>query len=215
MSYNILIADDHILFLEGLLTLLKSEEDLHVLLATDSGDKALAYIRGNQQKPLHLLITDISMPGMDGITLNNQVKATWPGIKTLVVSMHTDTSMIDNLVKNDVDGFISKNADSTELLQAIRTILKGGKFFSENVKKAYVEGIFHKEKNTLETLTTREKEVLRLIAEEHTTQEIADKLFLSKHTIESYRKILLYKLNARNLAGLTKYAIKLGLLEEK
>jgi len=214
MPYNILIADDHNLFLEGLLTLLKPEEDLHILLATDSGDKALAYIRGNQ-KPLHLLITDISMPGMDGITLNSLVKATWPDIKTLVVSMHTDTSMIDNLIKNDVDGFISKNADSVELLQAIRTILKGEKFFSENVKKAYMEGLFKKEKNTLETLTTREKEVLRLIAEEYTTQEIADKLFLSKHTIESYRKILLYKLNARNLAGLTKYAIKLGLLEDK
>src|SRR5690606_15776623 len=186
-----------------------------ILLATDSGDKALAYVRGNQHKPPHLLITDISMPGMDGITLNSQVKASWPDIKTLVVSMHTDTSMIDNLIKNAVDGFISKNADSVELLHAIRTILKGEKFFSENVKKAYMEGLFNKEKNTLETLTTREKEVLRLIAEEYTTQEIADKLFLSKHTIESYRKMLLYKLNARNLAGLTKYAIKLGLLEAK
>ncbi len=215
MSYNILIADDHKLFLEGLLTLLKPQEDLQVLLATDAGDKALAYMRGNPQKPVHLVITDISMPGMDGITLNNEIKATWPAVKTLVVSMHTDTSMIDNLIKNDVDGFVSKNADSAELLNAIRSILKGEKFFSEKVKKAYLDGIFNKEKTTLETLTTREKEVLRLIAEEYTTQEIADKLFLSKHTIESYRKMLLYKLNARNLAGLTKYAIKLGLLEEK
>ena len=215
MPYNILIADDHKLFLEGLVTLLKPEEDLHVLLATDSGDKALAYLRGNLPEPAHLLITDISMPGLDGIALNSQVKANWPELKTLVVSMHTDAAMIDNLISNDVDGFVSKNADSAELLQAIRTILKGTKFFSENVKKAYTDGVFNREKKALETLTSREKEVLRLIAEEYTTPEIADKLFLSKHTIESYRKVLLYKLNARNLAGLTKYAIKLGLLENK
>ena len=215
MPYNILIADDHKLFLEGLQTLLKSEADLSVSLATDTGDKALAYLRGKPAQPVHLLITDITMPGMDGIALNSQVKASWPAIKTLEVSMHTDPAMIDTLIKNEVDGFVSKNADSAELLEAIRTILGGDKFFSENIKKAYMEGSFQKEKTALETLTSREKDVLRLIAEEYTTQEIADKLFLSKHTIESYRKVLLYKLNARNLAGLTKYAIKLGLLEGK
>src|SRR5690606_1640912 len=155
--------DDHKLFLEGLQTLLKSEADLSVSLATNAGDKALAYLRGKPAQPIHLLITDITMPGMDGIALNSQIKATWPAIKTLVVSMHTDPAMIDTLIKNEVDGFVSKNADSTELLQAIRTILSGKKFFSENIKKAYMEGSFHKEKNALETLTTREKDVLRLI----------------------------------------------------
>src|SRR5690606_37260937 len=150
MPYNILIADDHKLFLEGLQTLLKSEADLSVSLATDTGDKALAYLRSKPAKPVHLLITDITMPGMDGVTLNGQVKATWPAIKTLVVSMHTDPMMIDTLIKNKVDGFISKNADSAELLQAIRTILGGEKFFSENIKNAYMDGSFQKEKDTLE-----------------------------------------------------------------
>ena len=127
--------------------------------------------------------------------------------------MHIDVAMIDSLIKEDVDGYIPKNAEKEELLKAIDTILSGGKYFSNSIKEAYTASVFKKEKETLVALTEREKEVLKLIALENTTQEIADKLFLSKHTIESYRKNLLSKLSVRNIAGLTKYAIKLGLID--
>lgn len=212
MKHNIILADDHKLFLEGLVRLIDKEDDLHVLYYAHNGQLVINYINQHPEEQVDLVITDISMPDMDGITLNNHLKEKQPTISTLVVSMHTDSNMIDTLVRNDVDGFLSKNADSDEFIKAIKTILKGEKYFSEVVKRAYLDSVFHKEKETLEKLTSREKDILKLIAEEYTTQEIADKLFLSKHTIESYRKTLLLKLKVRNLAGLTKYAIKLGLL---
>ncbi|GEP95899.1 response regulator [Chitinophaga cymbidii] len=212
MKHNIILADDHKLFLEGLIRLIAQEKDLQVLYHAHNGKLVMNYLDQHPDEQVDLVITDISMPDVDGITLNNHIKEKRPEISTLVISMHTDNNMIDALIQNNVDGFLSKNADSGELLEAIKMILKGGKYFSETVKQAYINSVFNKEKETLEMLTSREKDVLKLIAEEYTTQEIADKLFLSKHTIESYRKTLILKLKVRNLAGLTRYAVKLGLL---
>lgn len=212
MKHNIILADDHKLFLEGLIRLITQEKDLHVLYYAHNGRLVVNYLDQHRDEQVDLVITDISMPDMDGITLNNHIKEKRPEISTLVVSMHTDSNMIDALIQNNVDGFLSKNADSAELLEAVKTILKGGKYFSDAVKQEYINSVFNREKETLEMLTSREKDVLKLIAEEYTTQEIADKLFLSKHTIESYRKTLILKLKVRNLAGLTRYAVKLGLL---
>ncbi|KAA2239084.1 response regulator transcription factor [Chitinophaga agrisoli] len=212
MKHNIILADDHKLFLEGVMRLIAQEKDLHVRYYAHNGRMVMNYLDQHPAEQVDLVITDISMPDMDGITLNNYIKEKRPEISTLVISMHTDSNMIDMLIQNNVDGFLSKNADSDELLEAIKTILKGGKYFSEAVKQEYLKSVFNKEKETLEMLTSREKDVLKLIAEEYTTQEIADKLFLSKHTIESYRKTLILKLKVRNLAGLTRYAVKLGLL---
>lgn len=213
MTYNIILADDHKLFLEGVVTLLKKEENFNVLYYAHSGKYIVNYLNAHPEAEVDLVITDIAMPDVDGIALNNFVKEKRPEVKTLVVSMHTDVDMVDTLVQNDVDGYLSKNTDSDEFVKAVNTILKGEKYFAESVKQAYMNSVFRKEKETIELLSTREKDVLKLIAQEFTTQEIADKLFLSKHTIESYRKTLITKLKVRNLAGLTKYAIKLGLLE--
>ena len=213
MKYNLIIADDHKMFLDGVLSILASKDDYQILMTANSGANVVKYVKINPTAKIDLIITDLSMPEVDGITLNKTVKETNPNIKVLVVSMHMDTAMIDTLIKADVDGYIPKNAEKEELLKAIATILKGEKYFSESIKKAYMNSVFTKEKETLTALTEREKEVLKLIALENTTQEIADQLFLSKHTIESYRKNLISKLNVRNLAGLTKYAIKLGLVD--
>lgn len=211
--YSIILVDDHKMFLDGLLSIFNHQNDYNILLTANSGKNIIKYIDINTDKKIDLVITDISMPDVDGITLNNHIKKVRPEIKTLVVSMHTDTKMIDNLIKNDVDGYLSKNAEKSELLNAVKTILSGEKYFSAAIKEAYMKSVFNKEKDTIAALTNREKDVLKLIAEEYTTQEIADKLFLSKHTIESYRKTLISKLKVKNLAGLTKYAIKLGLTD--
>ncbi len=211
--YNIIIADDHKMFLDGLLSIFAEVPAYNILLTAHSGKNIIKYIDINPDQPIDLVITDISMPDVDGITLNNHIKKTRPEIKTLVVSMHTDTKMIDTLVKNNVDGFISKNSEKEELLKAVATILNGEKYFSQSVRDVYMQSVFVKQKSEIQSLTKREKDVLKLIAEEYTTDEIAEKLFLSKHTINSYRKTLLLKLNVKNLAGLTKYAIKLGLVK--
>jgi len=212
-KYNLIIADDHKMFLDGLLSILAVKSEYNILFTANTGKNVVKYVTINPTDKIDLIITDISMPEVDGITLNNTVKSINSKIKVLVVSMHIDTAMIDTLIKNDVDGYIPKNAEKEELLKAIETILKGEKYFSKIIKEAYIQSVFNKKKETITALTQREKEVLKLIAEENTTQEIADILFLSKHTIESYRKNLISKLNVRNLAGLTKYAIKLGLVD--
>lgn len=212
MQYNLIIADDHKMFLDGVLSILSDKEEYNILMTANSGKNVVKYVTINPTDKIDLIITDISMPEVDGITLNKRVKEINSNIKVLVVSMHIDIAMIDTLIKEDVDGYIPKNAEKEELLKAINAILGGEKYFSTNIKEAYMDSVFKKEKETLTTLTPREKEVLRLIALENTTQEIASQLFLSKHTIESYRKNLISKLNVRNIAGLTKYAIKLGLI---
>lgn len=213
MKYNLIIADDHKMFIDGLISILSDAPEFSVTLTAKNGAQVEKYLSINGAENLDLLITDLTMPEMDGIELNKIVKEKYPSLKTLVVSMHIDGSMIDKLIRNNVDGYVPKNAEKDELLTAIRTIIKGEKYFSSEIKKAYTDAMFENKKAEEINLTEREKEVLKLIAEENTTQEIADKLFLSKHTIESYRKNLISKLNVKNLAGLTKHALKMGLLK--
>lgn len=214
MTYNLIIADDHKMFIDGLMSILREAPEFSVVTTAKNGAQVIKYLDINGVENLHLLITDLTMPELDGIELNEIVKKKYPLLKTLVVSMHIDGTMIDKLIRNNVDGYVPKNAEKEELLEAIRTIVKGEKYFSSEIKRAYTDAMFETKKQAEVNLTEREKEVLKLIAEENTTQEIADQLFLSKHTIESYRKNLISKLQVKNLAGLTKHAIKMGLLDD-
>ncbi len=213
MKYKLIIADDHQMFIDGLMSILKDAPEFDVITTFKNGAQVIKYLDINGADDLHLLVTDLTMPEIDGIELNSIVKNNYPTLKTLVVSMHIDGGMIDTLIRNNVDGYVPKNAEKEELLEAIHTIIKGEKYFSTEIKRAYTDAMFENKKQAEISLTDREKEVLKLIAEENTTQEIADTLFLSKHTIESYRKNLISKLQVKNLAGLTKHAIKMGLLD--
>jgi DNA-binding NarL/FixJ family response regulator len=214
-KYRLIIADDHKMFLDGLLSILSSKKQYEIVLTANSGKNVAKYLDiNNEQEFIDLVITDVNMPDLNGVELNKHIKNKHPKTKTLVVSMLHDSMTVQTLTKDNVDGYVPKNAEKEELLEAIESILKGEKYFSQSIKEVYLKGMFSNEKSLIDSLSKREKEVLKLIAEEHTTQEIADTLFLSKHTIESYRKNLISKLEVRNLAGLTKYAIKLGLLNE-
>ena len=214
-TYKLIIADDHKMFLDGLLSILKDKKQFEIALTANTGKNVAKYLDiNNSTEAIDLVITDVNMPELNGIELNRHIKSQHKNVKTLVVSMLHDATTVQTLTKDNVDGYVPKNAEKAELLTAIETILKGEKYFSQTIKDVYLKGMFSNEQSLTESLSKREKEVLKLIAEEFTTQEIADKLFLSKHTIESYRKNLISKLEVRNLAGLTKYAIKMGLLEE-
>ncbi|WP_405369277.1 MULTISPECIES: response regulator [unclassified Nonlabens] len=210
MKHNLIIADDHKMFLDGLLSILKTESNYNILYTGKHGGHVQKYMTINKDEKIDLVITDVTMPEVDGIALNKWIKKTSSTVKTLVVSMHNTPDIIDELIESNVDGYLQKNAQKEEFLKAIETILSGEKYFSKEIKDIYLKNKFEKNKDQEIKLTKREVEVISLIAEEYTTQEIADKLFLSKHTIESYRKNLITKLNVRNLAGLTKYAIKKG-----
>ena len=214
-NYRLIIADDHKMFLDGLLSILESKKEYEIVLTANSGKNVAKYLDiNNDKEPIDLVITDVNMPDLNGIELNKHIKTNHSKTKTLVVSMLHDSTTVQTLTKDNVDGYVPKNAEKEELLEAIESILNGEKYFSQSIKDVYLKGMFSNEQTLIESLSKREKEVLKLIALEHTTQEIADKLFLSKHTIESYRKNLISKLEVRNLAGLTKYAIKLGLVED-
>ncbi|MDO5979113.1 response regulator transcription factor [Flavivirga spongiicola] len=213
MKYNLIIADDHKMFLDGLLSIFESEEAYNILLTAKNGAQVVKYVDINSKEQIDLVITDITMPEMDGIALTKILKEKNSGLKILAVSMHTNPDMIDTLIESDVDGYVPKNAEKNELLKAIETILKGDKYFSREITEIYMKNKFSKKKKESIKLTQREIDVITLIAKEFTTQEIADRLFLSKHTIESYRKNLIAKLGVRNLAGLTKYAIKMKYLD--
>ena len=212
-SFSIIIADDHAMFLDGLISILSEEKSINIVLTAKTGEQVLKYLRINKEERIDLVITDINMPKMDGVELNSAIKKEFPQIKTLVVSMLEDPKKIKVLTEANVNGYISKNAEKGELLKAIKSILEGENYFSPRIKQVLMEAMFSEKSETEISLSKREVEVLKLIAQEFTTQEIADQLFLSKHTIESYRKNLISKLGVRNLAGLTRYTIEKGLLD--
>ncbi|WP_343488395.1 response regulator transcription factor [Allomuricauda sp. d1] len=214
MKHKLIIVDDHKMFLDGLTSILKDLPEYEIILTSNDAKNVAKYLDINPDENIDLVITDVNMPKFNGIELNAHIKKRHPKIKTLVVSMLHDTATVQKLTNDNVDGYVPKNAEKEELVKAIETILSGEKYFSQSIKDTYLKSVFSNEKSLAESLSKREKEVLKLIAKEYTTQEIADTLFLSKHTIESYRKNLISKLEVRNLAGLTKHAIKLGLLDE-
>ncbi|MFD0860706.1 response regulator [Sungkyunkwania multivorans] len=211
--YRLIIADDHKMFLDGLQSILRYESDYEIVMTANNGRTVKKYLTINPDEKIDLVIMDLNMPEMDGVALNSYVKKQFPSIKTLVVSMLSDPNKIYQLIQDEVNGYIPKNAQKEELLLAIETILDGNSYFSKSIKEAYTKSIFEQKKAKPVALTKREKEILKLISEEYTTQEIADKLFLSKYTIEGYRTSLMSKLEVKNVVGLAKYAIKHGLVE--
>ncbi|WP_375577967.1 response regulator transcription factor [Marivirga tractuosa] len=212
-TINIIIVDDHQMFLEGISALLENIEDFKIIETCENGKMVFPII---EQHSIDIIVTDINMPEMDGIELSKRIKQEYPDIKTLILSTHSDINMIQKCIKNGVDGYLLKNAEKEELITALKEIYKGEKYFSQSVKDDYMNSVFTKtkNKNSLIQLSRRELEVLKLITKEYTAQEIADKLFISQNTVNTHRKNLLSKLNAKNTAGLVMYAVQNGLLNE-
>lgn len=211
-TIKILIADDHTMFLQGIISLLEQESHIEIAGKAINGIEALEVI---QKQPVDLLILDISMPEMDGIELSKIVKKKYPAIKILIVSTHSNVSIISRLIRIGVNGYLLKNAEKAELLEAINTISAGTDYFSEETEEKHLSNNLRIEKqvSTLTELSSREKEILVLIAHEYNTAEIAEKTFISLNTVNTHRKNLLSKLNAKNTAGLVKYAVENGLVD--
>lgn len=209
---KVIIVDDHKIFLDGLRTVLEGAEQLNVIGEAESGDQLLELLK--EAKP-DILLLDINMPGKDGIELTKMLKISRPEIKILLLTMHNETGIIQKGLEAGIDGYVLKNTDRYELIGAIETIMEGESYYSEKVTKTIMEGLKPQGQGSYANavkLTKREKDVLKLIAEEFTTSEMAEKLMISQHTIESHRKNLLSKLNVRNTAGLVRYAVKNGLV---
>ncbi|NMH85981.1 response regulator [Flavivirga algicola] len=208
---SIIIADDHQIFLDGLIALFEGVENLCITGTAVNGLEVLSLL---DTHVVDMVILDINMPEMDGIELNKIIKKEYPNVKTLVLSMHISPDKISSLAKSNANGYLLKNSGKTELLNAIDSIVNQNvNYYSSEVKEEYMNSIFNSKEKPIEELRDREREIIKLIAQEYTTQEIAEKLFISPHTVNTHRKNLLAKLNVKNLAGLVKYAIKNGLSE--
>ncbi len=198
---KIAVVDDHLMFLDGITSILSLEENFEVLFKENNAIIALEKIKNN--KP-DLVITDISMPEMNGLEFIKELKLNFPDIKILVLSMFQNLNSF-----KDIDGFLLKETDSQTLIYAINEIvLKNRKYLID--AKNNIDAIDFKKT----ILSNREKEIIQLIAKEYTTEEIAEKLTISKHTIEAHRKNIFFKLNVKNIAGLINIAIRIGVIHQ-
>lgn len=209
---RLFIADDHRMFAEGIQAILGSNSGIEIAGTAPSGTRLLTLLRNSE--PADVVLMDVSMPEMDGLETTKHVRKEWPQTKIIVLTMHKEPGLIKSMLEAGADGFILKNTGKMELEHAIQTVMRGETYFSKEV----VESMMHSYRfpsqgsaNEEIRITKREKEVLQLIVEEKTAQEIADQLCISQHTVDSHRKNLLSKLGVRNTAGLVKYALRNGL----
>lgn len=205
---KILLVDDHAIVADGLQALLQAEKDFTVVEKLTSGNFALAYLK---QHPVDLMITDYSMPEMDGVTLVNKAKQINPDLKIIVLSMHDDASIIREMLSAGVDGYVLKKYAQQELVNAIETVQHGKQYWSSEVNKVLLSAILPQDTSS-NHITERELDVLRLLAQELTSRQIADKLFISERTVETHRKNLMRKTGANNVIGLMHYAYSNKLL---
>src|SRR5690554_524660 len=203
---KVLIADDHRLFIDGLKAMLEGTSEIEVVGEAMNGQEVLAFCA---QQAVDIVIMDISMPVMDGIDATKQLVKLYPQIKVLCLSMHNDRNFISDMLKTGAHGYILKNTGKEELIEALQALQSGESYLGEEVRKTLLNSFMKQDKmHPNEKLSDREKEVLECIAAGLTTQEIADQLFISKNTVETHRKNLLYKLQAKNTAELVNNAFK-------
>lgn len=212
---RIFISDDHVMFAEGLETMLAGEPGFQV--CGRAGNAADTLKQMPAVKP-DVLLLDINLPDQSGLEVCAQVRKMNPDIKILALSMHNDESFISAMLTHGAQGYVLKNTGKAELCTAIRTLAAGKTYFSQEVTDTMMQSLMRERKagatKEAPKISRREREVLKLIMDERTTQEIAAQLFLSEKTVESHRAALLAKLGARNTAGLVKAALQWNILDE-
>lgn len=208
---TVAIVDDHQVVLDGLQSMFASGKSISIVMATTNPADLLAFV---QQTPPQVVLLDINMPGMDGLELCARIVKLNPTIKIVAFSSFDDTHYVRQIFRKGAKGYLLKNAGSKAITDAIIAVHSGAEYIDEVIRHQIVhESIAGQKRSIYEVpLTKREKEILKLVAEELTNQEIADKLFLSLRTVETHRSNIMGKLGAKNTASLVKEAIKRGLI---
>lgn len=214
---HVALADDEALFRRGMRLILEDYPDLHILFEAENGEDLLSKIRASSELP-DVLLLDLKMPGMTGIEAAELIRREFPSILIVVVSSHVSKAFIINMIEIGAAAYLGKNAHPDEVAETIRMVCEKGFFYNAAVMEVIRDNITGKnpvkpQRSFEVELTAREREVLQLICAELTTQEIADKLFISNRTVEGHRNNLLSKLGCRNTAGLVVYAIQSGLVK--
>lgn len=210
---NIFIADDHQLIIDGIQSMLKSNKELNFVCSANDGLEAKALLIERAQE-IDLLITDINMPGISGVELCYFVKEFYPHIMVLIMSMYDNKTVIRQAILAEADGYILKSAGKSDFQKALQKILGGNSYFSESIIPIILEDIKKDEKHvvSLAVLTDREQEVLKLIVDELSSEEIAKKLFISVRTVHKHRANILHKTQVKSTIGLVKFAFASGLI---
>ena len=213
------IADDQKLFLKGLKFIIQTFEDVEIVAEATDGQELLDKIELTRPD---VVLSDIKMPGMDGIEATKVIKSRYPDIKIILLTMYDDERLISHVMEIGASGYLLKDEDSEVVEEAIRSVMKKGFYFNDYVSRALLKQVKNKNKltpteilsNSPQTsLSPRELEVLQLICQEMSTNEIAQKLFISARTVEGHRKKLLEKTEVKNVAGLVIYAVKNKLVD--
>ncbi|MGB3781266.1 MAG: response regulator transcription factor [Tunicatimonas sp.] len=216
---NILIVDDHRMVREGIRASLAELPDIQIVDEAANSAETLAKLA--QYPDVRVVVMDITLGnGEDGIAITRQVVQQFPQVRVLALTMHDEEAHITNMLQAGAVGYLLKDTGMDELVTAIRTVAQGESYFSQEVSKSMMNRLMtnkqakKKDGHVLpEALTRREREILQLIAEEYTNPEIAEKLFISPRTVDTHRRNLILKLNAKNTAGLVRYAIKFDLVD--
>lgn len=212
MKINILIVDDHAVVRKGLKLLLNTESNLNVISEASSVDETLQKL--TKITP-DILITDINMPNKSGIELLKEVNHKYPHIKIIVLSMHFQAAYAIEAMDLGAKGYVSKDADESEIIDAIKKVYKGEIYFAKTVADELAKDLYKQKKsgdNTEQIISKREKEILKYIVEGLSNKMIADELSLSESTVNTHRYNIMKKLNARNSAELVRKALKESLI---
>jgi DNA-binding NarL/FixJ family response regulator len=201
-SYSIVLADDHAMFREGIRRIIERIEDTVVSGEVNDGLELIEFLKNSCP---NLVILDISMPNMRGLEAIREIKKHYPQVQILVLTMHRKKEFIRQALADGADGFLLKEDPSGELVRAVQALKSGEKYLSQLISGDLIT--LTVEQDQADTLTSREREVLTLLAEGKKTQEIAAALFISAHTVRRHRYNIMEKLNINNLANLVKYAI--------
>lgn len=208
MEIKVIIADDHKIIREGLISMLGNTHNIKVVAEAENGRKAIQLCRKNHPD---VVIVDIGMPELNGVETTRQILKEYPGIKIIALSAYSDKQFVIGMLKAGAKGYLTKEAAFEELNDAILAVMNGKTYLSYDVTNVVVDEITSFDNGESNTLSAREKEVLQLIAEGKSTKVIADNLFISIKTVESHRKNIMEKLRLYTIPELTKYAIRTGL----
>lgn len=211
--YNIVLADDHVLFCEGIKRIIRESSDLAVMGEARDGLQLLELLK---QLTPDLVILDISMPNIRGIEATREVKTIHPDLKVLILTMHKDKDYLYHAISAGADGYLLKEDADTELFSAIETIRQGKIYISPLLSEEVTEDLLRihcgNHKFSFDNLTTREREVLQFLAEGRSNREIADLLCVSVRTVENHRAKIMKKLNLKKVADLVRYAVQKGII---
>ena len=210
-TIKLAVIDDHVVVINGLKAMLSNHDALEIVFTTTQADMLMSFLKNNGAD---VILMDIQMPEISGIDLCKIINKQHPGTKVIAFSSFDDTHYIRQVLRNGAAGYILKNADQQTIISAIYAVMHGDEFIDESIKKLLIhESITGQRRSMFEIpLTKREKEILKMIAEENTNQQIADALFISLRTVETHRLNITQKLGVKNAAGLVKEAMRRGLI---